>query len=208
MWPLILVIAAPADHPRASRHPSSYEEGKNQSTFAPPRLVRAGEKSVELRATPPRTSRGKISRASHRPFKERKFALVSMSPPHRGGVPPKAAGWCSLVELGTRGLNDLAHLCDIGFDLRRELLGRVRDGLDSIFVQALEEIRPPDDRDRVVVNLLHYVTRHACRGHKAVPGLDVETGKRFGDRGHVGQRLCPFGAGDADRLPLPALRHL
>src|SRR6266853_2102440 len=92
---------------RASRHPSSYEEGK---------------KSVELRATPPRTSRGKISRASRhpssyeqgknqssfappllvrgggkisrasrRPFKETKFALVSMSPPHRGGVPPKAA---------------------------------------------------------------------------------------------------------------------
>src|SRR5260221_882031 len=104
------------------------------------------------------------------------------------------------VEFGTRGLDDLAHLCDIGLDLRRELLGRVRDGLDSIFVQALEEIRPPDDRDRVVVNLLHYVTRHACRGHKAVPGLDVETGKRFGDRGHVGPRLCPFGAGDAERL--------
>jgi len=33
------------------------------------------------------------------------------------------------------------HLGDIGLDLRRELLGRVRDGLDSILVQALEEIR-------------------------------------------------------------------
>src|SRR5258708_1298261 len=56
-----------ADHPGASRHPSSYEEGKNQSSFAPPLLVRGGEKSVELRATPPRTRRGKISRASRHP---------------------------------------------------------------------------------------------------------------------------------------------
>src|SRR6267143_3848330 len=86
------------------------------------------------------------------------------------------------VEFCARGLDDLAHLCDIGLDLRRELLGRVRDGLDSVLVQALEEIRPPDDRDRVVVDLFHDLSGCTYGRHKAVPGLDVETGKRFGDR--------------------------
>src|SRR5258705_2887452 len=79
------------------------------------------------------------------------------------------------VEFRARGLNDLAHLGDIGLDLRRELLGRVRDGLDSILVQALEEIRPPDDRDRVVVDLFHDLPRRARGGHEAIPCLDVET---------------------------------
>src|ERR1700704_5006047 len=85
------------------------------------------------------------------------------------------------VEFCARGLDDLAHLCDIGLDLRRELFGRVRDGLDSVPVQALEEIRPPDDRDRVVVDLFHDLAGCTYGRHKAVPGLDVETGQRFCD---------------------------
>src|SRR6267143_5190917 len=83
------------------------------------------------------------------------------------------------VEFCARGLDDLAHLCDIGLDLRRELFGRVRDGLDSVPVQAIEEIRPPDDRDGVVAALFHELARRARGGPEAVAGLDVETGKRF-----------------------------
>src|SRR5205814_8011875 len=122
------VLHVTANHPGASRHPSSFEEGK--------------------------------------------FAPVSLSPPHsrrfpcplliRAGlpVPSSLEEGCrrrrrggALVELGICRLDDLRPVREVGLDLRREFFRRVSHRLDSVPVQALEEIRPLDDGDGVVVDL-------------------------------------------------------
>src|SRR6516162_6589400 len=80
-----------------------------------------------------------------------------------------------LMSLGlhARGLDDLFPAADVALDLGREFLGRVADRLDAVAVQALKEICAVDDRDRVVVDLLHDLARRARRRQEAVPGGDV-----------------------------------
>src|SRR5689334_11435836 len=67
------------------------------------------------------------------------------------------------IELRAGGLHDLRPAREVGLDLGGEFLGRVGDRVDAVPVQALEEIRATDDRDRIVVHLLHDLARRSRR---------------------------------------------
>src|SRR5882724_9563407 len=67
------------------------------------------------------------------------------------------------VELRAGGLHELRPAREVGLDLRAELLGRVRDRLDAVAVEPLQEIRPADDGDRIVVDLFHDLARRPRR---------------------------------------------
>src|SRR5262252_10769552 len=133
---------------------------------------------------------------------EGKFAAGSCA--SAGLASRKAARTALLMSLRLHAgsLYALAPALDVALDLGGELLGRVRDRVDAVSVEALEEVGPPDDRDRVVVDLLHDVARRRRRRHEAVPRGDVEAGQRLGDRRNVGQRLGALRARDAERLEL------
>src|SRR5207302_2526301 len=84
------------------------------------------------------------------------------------------------VELRARGLDDPGPVREVGLDLRCEFLRSVSHRLDSVPRQALEEIRPLDHGDRVVVALFYDLARGARRRHEAVAGGDVEAGQGLG----------------------------
>src|SRR6266581_1338983 len=96
--------------------------------------------------------------------------------PRRNAVNAANAFIGPSIEFRAGGLDDLRPPGEIGFDLRGEFLGRVADRIDAVAVQSLEEIRPLDDGDRIVVHPLHDLARGARGREKSIPGGDVETG--------------------------------
>src|SRR5262249_37066295 len=63
------------------------------------------------------------------------------------------------VELRAGRFDNRRPAREVALDLGAELLGRVRDRLDAVAIQALEKIRPADNGDRIVVDLLHDIAR-------------------------------------------------